>query len=844
MALLAAGLAASTLGMATLPAGAGTLRSSEWWMSSLSIRNAWPVSRGAGITIAVLSDGVDTQHPDLTGPRIITGPDFTGTSQSSGQYFGPVGTGIAGIIAAHGYGVQGQNGIIGAVPLATVLSVRVTLPPGDPMLSQPSVAAQLPGAIAQGIRYAVRHGASVIDLPLDPGQAGISGSGGTTAGTAAAAGGSATEAAAVKYALSRNVVLVAPAGDDNLASDAPNYPAAYPGVIAVGAFNKDFVKAPWTSHQSYVTVTAAGEGMTVATNTGSFQTASSTAYASAVVAGIVAMLQSRFPGITVAQVRHALIKGTVFHGAGGHTNGSGYGTVNADKALLAAATQLTPPAGQAGAHVTQATAAAAPAAAALGHPGLAHSVIRSAIAGGAVLVVLLLLIAIYALRGRRRAARQRAAQPAGWSRDGARHPRAGAAVTDADRMAAFFAAPVTAPARAPSAPVAERPVSRGLRPSAAERVFSGASRPAPLGDGQRAGRPPAAPYAPWDVADAGSRSPVGPASRAVAKRPAVSGAPPWEEAQPPEGDLPWASPADRGLAAGRPSGPRPARAAAPAPAASPAPPLPTRTSALQPESDRRSQLPPPRHASTAEPIQAFEPAESSGPVEPFEPAATFEPTAAFQPAATFEPTGAFQPGKAFQAVAAHADFRRMAQRQHTGRQQADRPADPFGPEQFPAEPARSAAGADFGQPGGPGQPAGFGQPSGGFAALPDDTAASGPRQNATGRLDWARQQPAEDAPATPEGPARELQVPGGTLPVRQPRRPTPPAALSPSGSLWERNVEPVADTPADSADPASRPIFVWNPAAGADSFPADSGELTPKAPDWSLRGRHGRPAGD
>ncbi len=377
-ALLAAGIAASTIGLAALPAAAGTLRSSEWWMTTLSIRNAWPVSRGAGITVGVLSDGVDSQHPDLTGPRFITGPDYTGTGQSSGQYFGTTGTGIAGIIAAHGYGLQGQNGIIGAAPLANVLSVRVTLPPGDPMLSQSAVAAKLPAAIAQGIRYAVSHGASVIDLPLDPGQAGTSGSGGASA----AAGGSQAEAAAVKYALSRNVVLVAPAGDDNLASDAPNYPAAYPGVIAVGAFNKDFVKAPWTSHQDYVTVTAAGEGMTVATNTGSFRSASSTVYASAVVTGIVAMMQGRFPGITVAEVRHALIKGTVFHGSGGHSNGSGYGTVNADKALMAASDELTSSASQAGAHVTQAAAPAAPAAAASGHQGIVHSIIRSGIVAG------------------------------------------------------------------------------------------------------------------------------------------------------------------------------------------------------------------------------------------------------------------------------------------------------------------------------------------------------------------------------------------------------------------------------------------------------------------------------
>ena len=64
-----------------------------------------------------------------------------------------------------------------------------------------------------------------------------------------------------------------------------------------------------------------------------------------------------------------------------------------------------------------------------------------------------------------------------------------------------------------------------------------------------------------------------------------------------------------------------------------------------------------------------------------------------------------------------------------------------------------------------------------------------------------------------------------------------------SGGEPERNVEP-ADPPAESADPASRPIFVWNPAAGADSFPPEAAELTPKPRDWSLRGRHEGPAED
>ncbi len=118
-------------------------------------------------------------------------------------------------------------------PLARILSVPVTLPADDPELSQTAVAAAIPAAIAAGIRYAVHHGATVIDLPIDPGQPGITGSG----GAAAAAGDSAAEQSAIAYALQHNVVLVAPAGDDGAATDAPNYPAAYHGVIAVGAFN-------------------------------------------------------------------------------------------------------------------------------------------------------------------------------------------------------------------------------------------------------------------------------------------------------------------------------------------------------------------------------------------------------------------------------------------------------------------------------------------------------------------------------------------------------------------------------------------------------------------------------
>ena len=133
----------------------------------------------------------------------------------------------------------------------------MTLEYDDPLNSDAAVTRRLPAAIAAGIRYAVGHGATVIALPLDPGTLGSA-----PAGDPAAAGGSAAERAAVSYALAHNVLLVAPAGDNGAGTDAVNYPAAYPGVIAVGATARNGQLAPFTSTRSYVALTAPGSGDT------------------------------------------------------------------------------------------------------------------------------------------------------------------------------------------------------------------------------------------------------------------------------------------------------------------------------------------------------------------------------------------------------------------------------------------------------------------------------------------------------------------------------------------------------------------------------------------------------
>ncbi|MGN6792257.1 MAG: S8 family serine peptidase [Streptosporangiaceae bacterium] len=337
------GLASAPLSGFVMLAHADTWRQSEWWLTKQHVIQAWRSGEGAGVTVAVLADGVDARQADLSG-RVITGPDFTGSKRAAGgKYYGVIGTGLASLIAGHGHGSNSARGIDGIASQARILSVRVTLSPGDPLWSHAAMTSRLPADIAAGIKYAVKHGVSVIALPADPGVPGIAGWGGVKA----AAGGSGAEQAAIAYAIQRNVMLIAPAGDNAQAGDAPNYPAGYHGVIAVGAFDSNFVKAPYSSHQQYVSLTAAGRGVVAAAPSG-YQTMNSTWAASAIVAGVASLVRSQFPELTAAQALQAMTHSAMYWRPDGLSNGSGYGAVNAAKALAEAAAMSPPHAKPAG----------------------------------------------------------------------------------------------------------------------------------------------------------------------------------------------------------------------------------------------------------------------------------------------------------------------------------------------------------------------------------------------------------------------------------------------------------------------------------------------------------------
>ena len=205
-----------------------------WAQQALRFSAVWDRAKGAGVTVAIVDSGVDA-NPQF-GDRVIPGPDLVaGTRRGipAGADCVGHGTAVASIIAAAP--VPGVS-FTGVAPAARILSVKISGTDTFPTSVTP-----------QGIMDAVQFGADVINLSLD-----------TPDDVPALRN-------AVEYALRHNVVVVAAAGND-LPHDStgPFYPAAYPGVLAVGAVGPGGVLARFSDRHTPVGVTAPGVNVTTA----------------------------------------------------------------------------------------------------------------------------------------------------------------------------------------------------------------------------------------------------------------------------------------------------------------------------------------------------------------------------------------------------------------------------------------------------------------------------------------------------------------------------------------------------------------------------------------------------
>ncbi len=281
--------------------GLPRLTGEPWAQQALQFSSVWSLASGRGVTVAVVDSGVD-YTPQLAGR--VSYIDVTG--QGPQDCVGH-GTAVASIIAAGDLRARGIP-FYGVAPAARILSVRVNTGVNG-----------YSSLLAQGIRDAAAAGAQVINVsvqtPADSGPL----------------------RAAVSYALSRDAVVVAAAGNDNPGSSmtGPFYPASYPGVISVAAVNPTGAVTSYTDTRTPVSVTAPGANVASAWPGGFNPTNQGTSFAAAFVSGEAALLRSAYPRLTAAQMV-SRIEATADGSTGART---GTGMINPVQAV----TSVLPP---------------------------------------------------------------------------------------------------------------------------------------------------------------------------------------------------------------------------------------------------------------------------------------------------------------------------------------------------------------------------------------------------------------------------------------------------------------------------------------------------------------------
>lgn len=292
----------------SLATAVDTLRGNQWALDRLEAEKVWSdYSSGSGAVVAVIDSGVDGGHLDLSGQLTAAGVDYvTGTGTGRVDNHGH-GTHVAGVVAA----VRGNAvGVSGFAPQARIMPIRVLDATGAGWSSD----------IAKGIIYAADNGADVVNLSL----------GGPSADSATKV--------AVNYALSEGVIVVAAAGNNRATDNATNYPAAYPGVVAVASTEREDTSSSFSNTGPYVDIAAPG-GRILSTVPGGYAYLSGTSMATPYVAAAAALVVDITGGTVTTEQFERRVTGTAWDlGAAGWDDEFGYGLTNPYRLLCSLST--------------------------------------------------------------------------------------------------------------------------------------------------------------------------------------------------------------------------------------------------------------------------------------------------------------------------------------------------------------------------------------------------------------------------------------------------------------------------------------------------------------------------
>jgi subtilisin family serine protease len=241
----------------------------QGYLAAVGAQRAWDVTSGSpSVVVAVLDTAVDATHPDLAGQ--LTGGGSFVTSCPVGGSAASHGTVVAGLIGAgtsNGRGISAMGWRTRVMPLQVLCDNGVGTESG----------------VAGAIRFAVDNGAAIVNLSLA----------GTGAGSVLRE--------AVAYAQDHNVLVVAAAGNE--AGTAERFPAALPGVVAVGSSNDADQLAPFSNRGPWVDLLAPGVSLYSTVRGGGYSAGwTGTSFSAPLVAGAAALVMADNPGIAPGAV--------------------------------------------------------------------------------------------------------------------------------------------------------------------------------------------------------------------------------------------------------------------------------------------------------------------------------------------------------------------------------------------------------------------------------------------------------------------------------------------------------------------------------------------------------------
>lgn len=243
-----------------------------WGIARISADDAWGTSTGAGVKVAVIDTGIDTDHPDLNdnlaGCLNFIQPSKTCEDDNSH------GTHVSGIIAAE----NNSFGVVGVAPNAKIYALKALDSRGSGYLSD----------VIEGLDWAVVNGIQVVNMSL-----------GTSSDVL-------SFHEAVQRVYQAGIIQVVAGGNSGPGANTVTYPAKYPEVIAVSATDSTDSVPSWSSRSPEIDLAAPGVNINSTYLSGKYKVLSGTSMSAPHVTGTVALRLYLHPGETPLQIESVL----------------------------------------------------------------------------------------------------------------------------------------------------------------------------------------------------------------------------------------------------------------------------------------------------------------------------------------------------------------------------------------------------------------------------------------------------------------------------------------------------------------------------------------------------------